>query len=299
VTLLMAPITPFITERVWQDMFASTTTELPDSVHLAAWPKVDGSLVDDDLSSKMALARRLVELGRAARAEAKVRTRQPLSRALVASSAWARLTAELRREIAEELNVGTVEPLSEAGADLLDFSAKGSFRALGRRFGKQTPRVAAAIAAADAAALSASLSSTGRAVVSVDGADVEVHPEEVIVAERPREGWSVVNEQGETVALDLELTPTLVRAGRAREVVRLVQEARKSGGLDVSDRINLVWRAGGRTAEALRENGSLVAAEVLAVDIREGEPADVGPGGDGASVVRDDDLDLVFSVTKA
>jgi isoleucyl-tRNA synthetase len=78
-----------------------------------------------------------------------------------------------------------------------------------------------------------------------------------------------------------------------------VQEARKSGGLDVSDRINLVWRAGGRTAEALRENGSLVAAEVLAVDIREGEPADVGPGGDGASVVRDDDLDLVFSVTKA
>ncbi len=299
VTLLMAPITPFITERVWQDMFASTSTELPDSVHLAAWPKVDGSLVDDDLSAKMALARRLVELGRAARAEAKVRTRQPLSRALVASSAWARLTAELRREIAEELNVGTVEPLSEAGADLLDFSAKGSFRALGRRFGKQTPRVAAAIAAADAAALSASLSSTGRAVVSVDGADVEVHPEEVIVAERPREGWSVVNEQGETVALDLELTPTLVRAGRAREVVRLVQEARKSGGLDVSDRINLVWRAGGRTAEALRENGSLVAAEVLAVDIREGEPADVGPGGDGASVVRDDDLDLIFSVTRA
>src|ERR1700710_2150239 len=118
----MAPLTPFITERVWQDMFASTSQELPSSVHLAAWPRVDGSLVDDELSSQMALARRLVELGRAARADAKVRTRQPLSRALVGSTAWSRLTEELRAEVAEDLNVGSVEPLSGAGADLVDFS---------------------------------------------------------------------------------------------------------------------------------------------------------------------------------
>ena len=151
VTLLMAPITPFITERVWQDVFRATSTELPESVHLASWPRVDGSLVDDDLRGQMSLARRLVELGRAARADAKVRTRQPLSRALVGSAAWSRLDEELRREVADELNVGLLEPLSAAGADLVDFSAKGNFRALGKRFGKQTPVVAAAIAAADAA----------------------------------------------------------------------------------------------------------------------------------------------------
>ena len=103
----------------------------------------------------MRLARRLVELGRAARADAKVRTRQPLRRALVASAAHGRLGEELRREIAEELNVGALEPLSAAGADLVDHSAKGNFRALGKRFAKDTPRVAAAIAAADAAALAA------------------------------------------------------------------------------------------------------------------------------------------------
>jgi isoleucyl-tRNA synthetase len=100
----------------------------------------------------------------------------------------------------------------------------------------------------------------------------------------------VVNEQGETVALDLELTPALVRAGLAREVVRLVQEARKGAGFEVSDRIELTWQAGGETAESLREHAGLVADEVLAVAMREAEP-------EGA-VVRDDDLDLAFSVTR-
>jgi isoleucyl-tRNA synthetase len=290
VTLLMAPITPFITERVWQDLFASTSVELPESVHLATWPKVDGSLVDDELGRQMSLTRRLVELGRAARADAKVRTRQPLRRALVATSAHARLSEELRREIADELNVGTLEPLSTAGADLVDFSAKGNFRALGKRFGKRTPLVANAIAGADAAGLAATLDADGRATVTVEGEDVEVLPDEVIVSERPREGWSVVNEQGETVALDLELTPELVRAGVAREVVRMVQEARKNSGFDVSDRITLVWQAGRDTAEALREHSGLVADEVLAVEMTEGQPA--------GAVVRDDDLGLAFTVTR-
>ncbi len=302
VTLLMAPITPFITERVWQDLFRSTSGELTESVHLASWPRVDGSLVDDELSTQMSLARRLVELGRAARADAKVRTRQPLRRALVGSAAWARLSDELRSEVAEELNVGSVDPLSSAGSDLVEFSAKGNFRALGKRFAKRTPQVAAAIAAADAATLHRSLETEGRAVVPVDGEDVEVLPDEVIVSERPREGWSVVNEQGETVALDLELTPELVRAGLAREVVRLVQEARKNSGFDVSDRIVLTWAAEGETAEALEENGLLVAEEVLATEMRQGEPVQHPVGSvDGAAtgtVVRDDDLGLTFSVTR-
>jgi isoleucyl-tRNA synthetase len=290
VTLLMAPLTPFITERVWQDLFRSTSDELPDSVHLAAWPVIDGSLIDDELAAQVALVRRLVELGRAARADAKVRTRQPLRRALVPTSAYDRLSHALRTEVAEELNVGAIEPLS-AAQDLVDHSAKGNFRALGKRFAKRTPAVAAAIAGADAATLAAALQSDGRAMVDVDGEQIEVLADEVIVSERPREGWSVVNEQGETVALDLELTPALVRAGLAREVVRLVQEARKTSGFDVSDRIALVWQATGELADALREHADLVATEVLATDLREGDPE--------GDVRQDDDLGLTFSVTRA
>ena len=290
VTRLLAPMVPFISERVWQDVVRPVDSAAAESVHLASWPVVDESAVDKGLSDAVALARRVVELGRAARSDAKVRTRQPLRRALVGSGAWSRLSEELRTEVAEELNVAAVEPLSAAGADLVDHAAKGNFRALGKRFGKQTPQVAAAIAAADAAALAQTLQVDGRAVVSVDGEDVEVLPDEVIVSERPQEGWSVVNEQGETVALDLELTPELVRAGLAREVVRLVQEARKNSGFDVSDRIVLTWQADGETAAALRENGQLVAEEVLAVEMPEAEPT--------GSVVRDEDLGLAFSVTK-
>ena len=291
VTKLMAPLTSFITERVWQDVVRPVSPTAAESVHLSDWPVYPASDVDEDLSSAVALARRLVELGRAARADAKVRTRQPLRRALVGSAAWARLSDELRAEVAEELNIGALEPLSSAGADLVDFSAKGNFRALGKRFAKQTPQVAAAIAASDASALADALAASGKAVVSVDGSDVEVLPDEVIISERPREGWSVVNEQGETVALDLELTPELVRAGLAREVVRLVQEARKNSGFEISDRIVLTWSAAGETAEALRENASLVAGEVLATEMGEGEPA-------GSGVVHDPDLGLRFSVTK-
>jgi isoleucyl-tRNA synthetase len=163
--------------------------------------------------------------------------------------------------------------------------------------------VAQAIADADAAARASTLDAHGKAVVPVDGEDVEVLPDEVIVSERPREGWSVVNEQGETVALDLELTPELLRAGLAREVVRLVQEARKNSGFEVSDRIALVWQADGETAEALREHGSLVAGEVLAVEMREDVVDGAAPtvGADGApnaTVVRDDDLGLTVSVAR-
>ena len=291
VTLLLAPLAPFITERVWQDMFRSTSEELPESVHLAAWPRVDGALVDDGLSAGVALARRLVELGRAARADAKVRTRQPLRRALVPDERLdpaGRGAAQRGRRGAERRTASsrwrrratwwTTRPRATSGR-----SAGGSasrLRPWPPPSPRRTPPASRPRSQAD-----------GRATVEVDGEAVEVLPDEVIVSERPREGWSVVNEQGETVALDLELTPELVRAGLAREVVRLVQEARKTSGFEVSDRITLVWQADGELAEALREHADSVATEVLATEVREGAP-------DG-DVRRDEDLGLSFSVTRA
>ncbi|MEU0096384.1 isoleucine--tRNA ligase [Kribbella sp. NPDC006257] len=273
-TRLMAPLTPFVTERVWQDVFRPVTPGLAESVHLTAFPQYDEALIDDALATHVSMAKRVVELGRSARAEAKVRTRQPLSRALVGSAAIADLDDELLAEIAEELNVGSVEPLSSAGADLVEFSAKGNFRELGKRFAKQTPVVAAAIAAADAAGLAASIKASGTATVLVDGENVEIGAAEVILSERPREGWSVVNEQGETVALDLEITPELKQAGLAREVVRMLQEARKNAGLEVSDRI-AVWvtTTDAELAGALGKHAEEIAKEVLATELTQSAPS--------------------------
>ncbi|MGH3425666.1 MAG: DUF5915 domain-containing protein, partial [Nocardioidaceae bacterium] len=292
-TRLLAPIVPFITERVWQDVVRPTDPGVPSSVHLSAWPDADESRVVAGLGDQVALARRVTELGRSARAEAKVRTRQPLRRALIGSAAWARLGPELRAEVCDELNIGALESLAEAGGGLVDYRAKGNFRNLGSRFAKRTPAVAAAIAACDAEALATALQQDGTAMVDVDGEPVTVSADDVIISERPREGWSVVNDQGETVALDLELSDDLVRAGLAREAIRFIQDARKSSGLEVSDRIELSWSAAGELAEALRTHGPEVAEEVLAVEFDE-MPADAPRTG----ALSDDDLGLTVTLAR-
>jgi isoleucyl-tRNA synthetase len=268
VTRLMAPFVPFITDYVWD---ALVVPGGPDSVHLTRWPEPSFSLIDPELSRQMALVRRLVELGRAARAGSSVRTRQPLGRALVSAASWESVPHELRALLADELNVAVVEELGAAD-ELVSVSVKPNFRALGRRFGSRTPALAAALAAATPAEVAAELSAHGSAQVVVEGVSEELNAEEVVVTRTPKEGWAVAAGAGETVALDLALTPELVAAGLVRETVRTVQETRKALSLDVSDRIELWWEASGPTAEAIRAGSAEISAEVLAVRMREGAP---------------------------
>jgi isoleucyl-tRNA synthetase len=263
-TLLMAPVAPFITEYVWGVL---RDPAAPASVHLASWPSADESLEDDALSAQMALARRLVELGRAARASASVRTRQPLARALVSAPGFGSLPAELLDLIADELNVGSVSVLSDSD-ELVDHSVKPAYRELGRRFGASTPAVAAAISAVDATSVASAVIDGGTFTVSVDGSLVKLSASDVVVTQVPRAGWAVGSSGGETMALDITITPSLRSLGLAREVIRLVQDARKTSGLDVGDRIWLRWSApeGSALADALEAHGQLIADEVLAVD---------------------------------
>jgi len=278
-TRLMAPFTPFVTERVWR------TAVLPgmagpdgavDSVHLAGWPTVDEDARDDALVEQVALVRRLVELGRSARTSSKVRTRQPLGQALIGAPGWDQLPAELVAEVAEELNVGQLTGLSAVDGALVDVSVKVDFRAVGRRLGKQVQAVATAVAATDPAQLVAAYRA-GTATVPVDGAEVPLAEGDLVVTETPREGWAVASAGGLTVALDLTMTPELERAGLVREVVRLLQDARKTTGLAVSDRIELWWTADGALGQALAEQGAQVATEVLATTVHAGE-AGAGEG---------------------
>ncbi|MFB7636738.1 isoleucine--tRNA ligase [Streptomyces sp. NPDC056149] len=294
VTRLMAPLVPFITERVWQDLVVPVIPDAPDSVHLTTWPVADRALIDPALSAQMQLVRRLVELGRATRAESGVKTRQPLSRALVGAHGFADLSEDLRAQIAEELNVSSLAALSGVGGSLVDTTAKANFRALGRRFGKGVQAVAKAIAVADAAALSLALRE-GTASVEVDGETVALTPEEVIITETPREGWSVASDAGATVALDLEITPELRRAGLARDAIRLIQEARKNSGLDVADQIALRWTtADDEVRTALADHAALIADEVLAADFAAGGPEEsYGPA------FTDEALALTFHLRKA
>jgi isoleucyl-tRNA synthetase len=295
VTLLMAPITPFITERVWQDMVVPVTPGAPASVHLADYPVADGTMINPMLSTQMTLVRRLVELGRSARADSGMKTRQPLSRALASAAGFDDLPEELLAEVATELNVGSVASLAVTGGSLVDTTAKANFRTLGKRFGKAVQEVAAAIAAADAASLKDSLRESGSATVNVNGMDVTVSAAEVVITETPREGWAVAQEAGATVALDLHLTPELRRAGVARDAIRQIQEARKSIGLDVADRIVLRYQTSmDETSAALAANSDLVADEVLASDFAEDQPS-----WGKADSFTDETIGLTFWIRKA
>ncbi|MGV1035722.1 MAG: isoleucine--tRNA ligase [Candidatus Nanopelagicales bacterium] len=292
VTLLMAPFTPFITERVWDDLFVATESDNPESVHLASWPQGSASLVDDELRDNMALLRRLVELGRAARASSKMKTRQPLSRALVSATGWTQLPDDLVKELTDEINVLGIENLASTNQDLVEVSAKANFRELGKRYGKQTPAIAALIGATDPRGLVDQLEATGAAELGLDGQPITVTAADVVVTQSPRQGWAVATDSGETVALDLMLTDELRSLGLTRDVVREVQEARKNQGFEVTDRISLRWDAtDAATARALREHSETIAGEVLATEFIEGSLAE-------AEATQVADLGLTFSITR-
>jgi isoleucyl-tRNA synthetase len=293
VSRLMAPFTPFATDYLWTLLHGEGGVGLPegtpDSVHLAPWPEVTAAPSgEQELRSEMDVVRRVVELGRSTRAASGVRTRQPLSRAVVSAPGFSELVAgaargagqerELLAEIAEELNVAAVET---AGSDLVEIEVKPNYRALGKRFGKQTPTVADAVKASTDAPVD------GVLTVTVDGEAVTLSGDEILVSETPREGWAVRSEGGLSVGLDTELTDELREAGLLRDVLRFVQDTRKQLGFEVSDRIELWWTATREdTAAAIRHGAGTLATEVLATSVTEGE----GPS--ELSAQRSEDLGL-------
>ena len=276
-TRLMAPVTPFLTDYVWGVLRAG---DAPDSVHLAAWPAADTELIDDQLAGQMAVVRRLVELGRSARSAASVKVRQPLGRALVSAPGFASLPGELVAQICEELNVRVISALDDADGELVTYSVRPNFRALGRRFGSGTQPVAAAIAAADPASVARQVTDRGFAEVLVDGATVEIGAADVLLTQTPRSGWTVASDGGETVALEVTITPELRREGLARDIIRVLQDARKSDGLELADRVAVRWSTADRElAATLAEHADLIAAEILAVDFAELRPEAADAGG--------------------
>jgi isoleucyl-tRNA synthetase len=289
VTKMLAPITPFLSDYLWGVL---RPADGPESVHLASWPAFDQALIDPALSAQMALARRIVELGRSARSAAAVRTRQPLSRALVGAAGFGSLPGELRDLVASELNVHSVESLDSAGGELVTYTVKPEFRSLGRRFGSATQAVAAVIRATDPVFLAHAVAAPGgSASVEVPSVGpVTLTAADLVVTQTPLEGWGVASAGGETVALDLAVSDALRSEGYAREAVRLIQEARKASGLDVSDRIVVRWTAADDDlAAALEEHGPMIAGEVLAVSFGPGDGDGAGGGaGDGAGGGRGD-----------
>jgi isoleucyl-tRNA synthetase len=291
---LLAPFTPFLADEIHLNLAGGEDEELggqPDSVHLRDFPEPDAALADADLEAAMEAVRLTVELGRAARAQAKVKMRQPLRRAVIVANDAEREAISARADlVTAELNVKELDFVSEE-ADLVSYAVKPNYRSLGPRFGKRMPQVAAAIEALDPVHVARVMADGGEIGINVDGDEHTIDPDDVTLALQPLAGYEVEAEAGHAVALQLELDDELRREGLAREIVHAVQNARKAAGLDISDRIELSLGGDDELLFAAREHQPYIAGEVLATSVAY-DAAE-------ATAVRVDGRDLRITVARA
>jgi isoleucyl-tRNA synthetase len=286
---MLAPFTPFLADEIHRNLAGDGAEP---SVHLRDFPTVDESLADAELEQGMEAVRLTVELGRAARAQAKAKVRQPLRRAVIVANEAERAAIEARADlVTAELNVKQLDFVSDE-SELVSYSAKPNYRALGPRFGKKMPQVAAAVEALDAAHVAEVLAGGGEIGISIEGSDHTLGPDDVTLALQPLEGYEVEAEAGHAVALQLELDDELRREGLAREIVHAVQNARKAAGLEITDRIDLTLAGDPDLLEAAQVHQDYLAGEVLATSVSyDGTP-------DGAAA-KIDGRELEISVRRA
>jgi len=267
---LLAPFTPFLADEIHLNLAggeAEELGELPDSVHLRDFPESDPALADSELEAAMGAVRLTVELGRAARAQAKVKMRQPLRRAVIVASDAEREAISAQADLVRsELNVKELDFVTEE-AELVSYAVKPNYRSLGPRFGKRMPQVAAAVEALDPVHVAEVMAGGGQVGINVDGAEHTIAPDEVTLSLQPLEGYEVEAEAGHAVALQLELDDELRREGLAREIVHAVQNARKEAGLEITDRIELSLGGDEELLAAARAHEAYVGGEVLATSV--------------------------------
>jgi isoleucyl-tRNA synthetase len=285
---MLAPFTPFLADEIHRNLGGE---EVEPSVHLRDFPQVDASLADPDLEAAMEAVRLTIELGRAARAQAKAKVRQPLRRAVIVANDSERAAIEARADLViAELNVKELDFVTDT-SELVSYEAKPNYRALGPRFGKQMPQVAAAVEALDAAHVAEVLAEGGEIGIAIDGTDHTLGPDDLTLALQPLEGYEVEAEAGHAVALQLELDGELRREGLAREIVHAVQNARKDAGLEITDRIDLSLSGDPDLIEAAQAHQDYLANEVLATSVSYD-----GPDGAPATI---DGRELSIGVSRA
>jgi isoleucyl-tRNA synthetase len=283
VSRLMAPAAPFLADWLHRALAGEA-----ESAHLAAFPEADAARADAGLEAGMDAVRTLATLGRAAREGVAIRVRQPLGRLLAVIPPGIEVGDDLLAILRDELNVKRVEFMDRA-EELVTFSARPNFKAIGASFGKLTPRVGDAVRALHSEALAAFRAGEPLRV-HVDGHEVTLTAEHLEVVQGARGDFAVQSEGGFTLALDPTLTPELRREGLARELVNRVQKLRKDGGLEVTDRIRLGVAGEDAVTDAAEAFRDFVAGETLAVEVQITGPGGLDPRYDA---VRDVDLDGV------
>ena len=261
-----APLIPFMAEDIYRNLVCSIDKNAPKSVHLCSFPEAQEKLIDKQLEADMEEALNIVVLGRAARNGSNMKNRQPLSKMFV--KADSNLSEYFVEIIEDELNVKEVD-FSGDISSFMSYSFKPQLKTLGPKYGKQLGEIRNYLAEIDGSAAKAELDNTGKLVLKLASGDIEVEPDDLLIDIKQKEGYFTMNDNGITVALDINLTDELIEEGFVREIISKIQTMRKDAGFEVMDHINIGVAENEKIVELMNKNAQEIKNDVLAESISE------------------------------
>ncbi|MBS5950998.1 MAG: isoleucine--tRNA ligase, partial [Clostridium sp.] len=265
-----APFVPFVTEEIYQNLVVGLDNSAEESLHLCSWPEVCEEDIDKNLEKEMELAYTIVKLGRSARNGANIKNRQPLSKMLLSTDAIPTYYGDI---IKDELNIKAVE----FGADLsqyVNFEIKPNLPVLGRQYGKLIPGIRKEIAARNQMELAQKLQSGGTETINVDGTEIVLNSESVLVTMQGLEGYAFAGEGQIGVVLDTTITEELKEEGQIREIISKIQNMRKEKGFEVADKIKLFVANNDMLLDVINKYADVIKRETLTQEIAVNEDVD-------------------------
>ena len=263
-----APMIPFMTEDIYQNLVKSIDASAPESIHLCDFPEVHENCIDPKMEEDMADLLEIVVMGRAARNTANIKNRQPIGTMYVKSEFQ---LSEFYKEIIEdELNVKEVV-FKDDIADFISYSFKPQMRTVGPKYGKLLNKIKATLSELDGNKAMAELKSTGELKLDIDGQEIVLLEEDLLIDMAQMEGYVSESDHTITVVLDTNLTPELIEEGFVRELVSKIQTMRKEAGFEVMDKIRVYAKDNDKIVSIMKNHGDEIKSEVLAEEIVTGE----------------------------
>ena len=270
VAKLAAPMVPFMTEDIYQNLVRSIDAIAPESIHLCDYPVADQSYIDRELEQAMDQVLQIVVLGRAARNGANIKNRQPVANLYVKADCV--LDEMFKNIIADELNIKAVHMVEDAGR-FTSYSFKPQLKILGQKYGKKIGEIRQKLAELDGSAAKAQLDATGSITLALSDGDISLTEEELLIETAQAAGYETVSDRGITVALDTQLTEALIEEGFVREIISKVQSMRKEADFNVLDHICLYHAGNDKIAAIIDRNRDTICHDVLADKVVSGQTA--------------------------
>jgi isoleucyl-tRNA synthetase len=266
---ILAPVIPFLTEEIYQNLVRSLYPDARESIHHTLWPEADQEAIDLKLIEQMKLARETASQGLSARSNAGLKVRQPLAGVLVhVKEGRGELEPELIDIVLDELNIKELKFIQDASS-LIQYVVLPDNKILGPKYGSDFPKAKEALSSLDPNHVAA-LVHDGKEI-STDSGFIFT-PDEILISTDAAEGYATVDSNFLTVAIETELTQELREEGLARELIRRIQDFRKKADFDIADRINLVYQASPLLKDAIQAHQDYIMAETLAKELVEGDP---------------------------